>query len=296
MNPRPKIIDCFAFFNELQLLELRLKTLDSVVDQFVLVEARETFQGNSKACFFEDNAARFAPYAHKITHLVIDRFTETSLSWDREAEQRNYMNATIAKCDPQDIILLSDVDELPRPECLQALRAHPPRANEIVCFSLQNFSYFLNLMNREPWQRLGPRAVLRQSFNGMENLRHIRGPANRRSRDILRFFRACMRMRSLVSRRLVLDAGWHFSWLGGKEAAATKVAAISVHKAMKRSGQALRDDRLKARRAAISNHRDFKIVPIDDSFPADIRNNIEAWQSHILTDDVLAREMGDGPE
>ena len=296
MNTRPKIIDCFAFFNELELLELRLKTLDSVVDRFVLVEARETFQGTSKTCFFEENAARFAAYSHKITHLVVDRFTETSLTWDREAEQRNHMNATVAECDAQDIILLSDVDELPRPECLQALRAHPPRANEIVCFSLQHYFYFLNLLYREPWQRLGPRAVLKRSFNGMENLRHIRGPVNPRSRDILRFFRACIKMRTLVSRRLVRDAGWHFSWLGGEEAASTKIMAISVHKGMKRSGQALRDDTLKARREAISNHQDFSIVPIDDSFPAEIRNNIEAWQSHILTDDILASEMGDASE
>ena len=51
----PKIYDCFPFFNELDLLEIRLNYLDPVVDYFVLCESRVTFSGISKNLFYEDN-------------------------------------------------------------------------------------------------------------------------------------------------------------------------------------------------------------------------------------------------
>ena len=62
----PKIVDAFTFYNELDMLEIRLAELYNVVDFFVLVEATETFQGSPKPLYFDQNRARFKKYAKKI--------------------------------------------------------------------------------------------------------------------------------------------------------------------------------------------------------------------------------------
>jgi beta-1,4-mannosyl-glycoprotein beta-1,4-N-acetylglucosaminyltransferase len=64
------IYDCFTFFNELDLLEIRLETLNDVVDKFVLVEATKTFRGENKVLYFKDNQERFAKFLKKIIYIV----------------------------------------------------------------------------------------------------------------------------------------------------------------------------------------------------------------------------------
>src|SRR4029077_1834400 len=89
------IVDCFTFFNELELLEIRLKELGEVVDKFVLVESTLTFQGKPKPLFFRDNASRFAPFQSKIDHVIVD-MPETDDPWVREGFQRNSFKRIIA--------------------------------------------------------------------------------------------------------------------------------------------------------------------------------------------------------
>jgi len=75
-----KIYDCFCFFNELDLLELRFNILDPYVDYFVLSEASVTHTGQPKPYYYEENKKRFAKWEHKIIHLKItdtpDNFTD----------------------------------------------------------------------------------------------------------------------------------------------------------------------------------------------------------------------------
>ena len=59
-----KIIDCFIFYNEMKMLEFRLKELNDVVDFFVLVESTKTFTGNDKELFFEQNKENFKEYTN----------------------------------------------------------------------------------------------------------------------------------------------------------------------------------------------------------------------------------------
>jgi len=68
------IYDCFSFFNELDLLEIRLHELDPVVDKFVLVEASKTFQGKDKPLFYDENKERYKEFSEKIIHVVVDKF------------------------------------------------------------------------------------------------------------------------------------------------------------------------------------------------------------------------------
>lgn len=106
------IYDCFMFFDELDLLEVRLEELYPVVDRFVLCEAPMTFSGKPKELFYENNKERFANYADKIEHIIAELPTEGS-SWDREHVQRRAMGRALQNIQPDDSIFISDCDEIP---------------------------------------------------------------------------------------------------------------------------------------------------------------------------------------
>ena len=77
-----KIIDIFLFFNEINLLELRLREHDPFVDTFVIIESRKTFTNNDKPLFFE--IEKFLQWKDKIIHIVIDELQGNN-SWERLA-------------------------------------------------------------------------------------------------------------------------------------------------------------------------------------------------------------------
>jgi beta-1,4-mannosyl-glycoprotein beta-1,4-N-acetylglucosaminyltransferase len=66
------VFDCFPFYNELDILEIRLNVLNEVVDYFILVESTRTFSGKKKELVFDKNKDRFSEFKHKIRHVVID--------------------------------------------------------------------------------------------------------------------------------------------------------------------------------------------------------------------------------
>ena len=105
--------DCFTFFNELDILELRLAELDPVVDRFVVAEATRTFSNEPKPLHFADNRQRFSRWLPKITHVIIDDLPAEGDAWDREAFQRNTVARGLGDARPDDVIMISDVDEIP---------------------------------------------------------------------------------------------------------------------------------------------------------------------------------------
>ena len=67
-----KIYDCFTFFNELDLLDIRLHMLNDVVDYFVIVEIKKTHTGADKGLFFEEpNKDKYSQYKNKIIHIMM---------------------------------------------------------------------------------------------------------------------------------------------------------------------------------------------------------------------------------
>ena len=135
-NIKPKIIDCFIFYNELDLLKLRLKELNDKVDKFILIESDKTFSGKDKPFYYKDNQELFAEYKEKIIHVIStadpNKATNTEedikeiekIAFSREADQRNAITQIISKLplQPYDLIMMSDVDEIPHRDYLDNLR------------------------------------------------------------------------------------------------------------------------------------------------------------------------------
>ena len=115
----PRIIDAFIFYNELDMLEFRLTELADVVDHFVIVESTKTFAGKSKPLYYGQNSNRFAQFIPKITHVVVQDMPAGD-TWTREHHQRNCITRGVKLLKPSadDIIIISDADEIPDPNML----------------------------------------------------------------------------------------------------------------------------------------------------------------------------------
>jgi len=150
-----KIFDCFSFSHELDILEIRLNELNDVVDVFVLTESEQTFTGLKKELTFLENKDRFQKFLHKIRYIqaapinnlpTIDDYKtgEHCMScWQREYHQMNAFNKALYDAQPEDLIMINPVDEIPRAEVLKKII---PTIDKPHCCILDLYFYKLNLM------------------------------------------------------------------------------------------------------------------------------------------------------
>jgi beta-1,4-mannosyl-glycoprotein beta-1,4-N-acetylglucosaminyltransferase len=210
-----KIFDCFNFFNELDLLEFRMKFLDPYVDYFVIAESNLTHSGHPKPYHLRDNMDRFAPWIHKIIYIPIEQSTKglifseqknydpESASWKLEKEQRNALLQSSTLMKESDIVLLSDLDEIPSVWGIKkALRISKPAA-----FSLLFHVHYLNCQHSKDirWWKGSIMATAGQ-------FKEITPQGLRDNRDVY---------------PSLPDAGWHFSFMGGAEKIRQKLQAFA---------------------------------------------------------------------
>jgi beta-1,4-mannosyl-glycoprotein beta-1,4-N-acetylglucosaminyltransferase len=112
-----KIVEAVLFNNELELLEARLHEGDGIVDRWIVIEADKTFTGRSKPLHFVEHRDRFAAFADRIWNFAVRTSTLDISPWERESRQRNVLNGFMQAFDPDDLIVLSDGDELTKAEC-----------------------------------------------------------------------------------------------------------------------------------------------------------------------------------
>lgn len=283
-----RVFDCFVLFNELDLLDLRLHELSSVVDRFVIAEATTTFSGESKPLYFREHHGRFAAFADRITYIVVDDMPGPGASgWDRQWHQRGALLAGIADAVPDDVILLSDVDEIVRADALAQFAARDASAPEIGCFELRHFNFYLNWECDQRWLRSGPRAVRKRYFRDFQSLRRVRGPSDKFFQDGARAA-DCWRLMRRPMRRVVLrDAGWHFTYLGGAEAIVAKDRSFRGSEkplfADDASATVLAAERIASGHAIkIDGESQIAVRQIDESFPEFLRNNPERF-AHLVS-------------
>ena len=143
-----KVYDCFIFFNELELLKVRLEELNPYVDKFVLVESHETFSGKDKPLYYSENKELFKEFEDKIIHVVLPK-TNLNGTWQREAHQRNQIVRGLQGCQKDDIIMVSDLDEIPRGSQLNQVIKPISNIEELVVFCQhQYYGYYFNMKQR----------------------------------------------------------------------------------------------------------------------------------------------------
>lgn len=253
------IYDCFMFFNELDLLEIRLNELNTVVDKFLIVEATKTHAGEEKPLYFNENKEKFSAFKDKIEHIIIDEYPEYNCAWELENYQRNVIIETLKeRCSEDDVIIISDLDEIPRPECIEKYKD----TKGIKVFEQQLYTFYFNYLNiTEPVWTRGTR-MLKFKDIGDKSLTGIR----------------------FAEGKHIKNAGWHFTYVGGLEMVKYKIKSFSHQEY--NNDYYMNDERLKG---LIDKGIDifergykYKIVPFDCSFPKYIQNNKDKFEHLII--------------
>lgn len=143
------IYDCFMFFNEWDILEIRLNELYEHVDKFVIVESCESFRGLPKAFNFERFKEiypdRFAKFLDKIVYVKIDDRIGGTNDWIRENYQKNQIMRALMNCKPDDLILISDVDEIPPAQMIfKAEEVMKDPQAPIIVFHQNMYRFYIN--------------------------------------------------------------------------------------------------------------------------------------------------------
>ena len=252
------IYDTFLFYNELDLLEIRLAELADVVDRFVLLEADRTFTNRPKPLVFRDHRSRFADFLDRIIHIEMRCYEEvdTTDPWAMERYLRQRLLLGLPDCQDDDVILLSDVDEIPRASVV-AQQAH---TGGIKSFVQQESYYYVNC--------LGSYIVGTTMFAG-RFLRHV-------TRD-LNYYRG-------IRRRMISRGGWHFSYLGGVKAIQDKLAAFAhteCNKAMFNNDAHLAGCLAETRDLFNRIGCEYEVVPLDERFPSYLHEHADRF-AHLI--------------
>jgi beta-1,4-mannosyl-glycoprotein beta-1,4-N-acetylglucosaminyltransferase len=138
-----RIFDCFIYFDEDLILDLRLRELNKYIDKFIIVESGEDHQGNLKKKNFNIN--NFYEFKNKIDYYYIEKFPEfIKEPWKRENYQRNYLINGLKDAQPDDLIIISDVDEIPNLNFF----IKENNFNNYYVFEQKMFYYKLNLLSK----------------------------------------------------------------------------------------------------------------------------------------------------
>ena len=211
-----KIYDCFTFYNELDLLELRFEELYDHVDHFVVVEANRTFQNNTKPFYFGENQYRFAKYIDKVIHVQVEDMPIETDAWGREAHQRNSIARGIIDANDNDIIIVSDLDEILRPETVDAMRVDSENSIWGLRMPLFYFKFNYMLTTTDSIYTTWGMACRKRLLTNAEDLR--------RNRFSLNGFALSHNANGI---RMMEHAGWQFSYLGDTEFAKSKIQSFA---------------------------------------------------------------------
>lgn len=197
-----KLIDCFTFYNELEMLKFRLNYLYDTVDKFILLESTLTFSGKQKNLYFEQNKELFEKYMDKIIHIKVDDLPlddpnkdVITNAWIREKLQRNLLHRGIQQLqlDEKDVIIITDLDEIPDRNTLAYIKQLETLDN--IPYALEQDMYYYNLTCKGKNKWYHPKLVTYYTYKNIFNCR---------ADDI----------RMVDKYGIIRNGGWHFSYFG----------------------------------------------------------------------------------
>lgn len=282
------IWDCFTFFNELDLLEIRLNILKDVVDRFVLVEATRTHSGEDKPLHYELNRERFAAFADRIVHVVVRDLPAKvdPTAWTQENLQRNRISKGLAGAEADDIVMVSDLDEIPDPARVIEAAERIAKDDAMLVLDQTMFYYYVNYIDQGfPIWRMGTKIQSYRKF--LHGLDDVNVPYSRFNVEALNRGTTPNKIRIWDGAERLADGGWHFSYLGGTEAIVRKLRSFAH---CEFSTAECSDPELVRKRVASGEDlfgregHSYCAVPVDDSFPRYLRENRERYSALFLPD------------
>ena len=260
---KTRVFDCCIFYNEIELLTIRLNELYDHVDYFVIVESKETHRGDPKPLNFLANVHLFEKFRDKIIYVPLEPIAgkRSSYSWKRENYQRNQIIRGLTHCRNEDIIMISDLDEIPKGDHIPGLVNRVLQCNApLIYCAHKTYRYFLNRWDMGSTHWPGT-AITTYQFLKKHSPQYMR-----RRKDRAQF--------------PLVESGWHFTTMGGPQRVLDKYKSVVLHKGDLQEAVANLD---RIRRDADGE----VLVPIDDSYPLFVQNNLNYFQQRGFIDDLI---------
>ena len=291
-----KVYDCFMYCDEDTILDIRLNCLDAYVDKFVIVESKFTHSGKKRNLLFDIN--QFKRFKDKIIYLVLDdeprgietiydeddkdlksfKYIENAL--ERENYQRNYISKGLGDADAEDIIMVSDADEIPNLGKLDLKKIK----NKLIFFQQKMFYYKLNLYI-DSFNWFGTKACRKKDLISPQWLRNIKDRG-------YPFWRIDTLFSKIKYQDIyfVNDGGWHFSNIKNAKAIEEKLKSYLHHRefdieplSVEKIDKIIRERKtiydLKVDQRVSKFNKGQKLTTIDIKLlPVYIQNNIEKYK------------------
>jgi len=196
-----KIYDCFLFNDENHILEIRLNELKNYVDFFVIVEFGENHQGKYKGK--KINSKLIKKFNQKIIYLYFKNFNKKLGPWEKENFQRNKILDGLKNADDKDIIIISDIDEIPKLKKINFKKVK----NTVYAFNQVHYMYKLNLIRVRNW--VGTKLCSKKILKSPQWLRSLKVEKKYNFWRIDKYFSKTY----YKNFKIINNAGWHFGWL-----------------------------------------------------------------------------------
>mgnify|MGYP006169496831 FL=1 len=188
-----KIYDCFSYWDEDLLLDIRLNILNEYVDYFVIVEGNKTWQNNYKKLSFD--IKKFEKFKDKIIYIPVEDMPGGENPWIRENFQRNCITRGLAESNSEDLIIISDVDEIPD---LKNINEYL-KDKRYAVFKQKAFYYKLNMQNITLPYWYGSRICKKKYLKSPQWLRNLKFKK-----------RPFWRIDKYRLNNIIENGGWHF--------------------------------------------------------------------------------------
>ena len=236
------IYDCFMYFDEDLLLDIRLNTLNEHVKKFVIAEATYAHNGKPKKLRFD--ISKFKKFRDKITYIIVDKEPDNIIKLSendtkgergeklvlngmaRDYFQRQSLTKGIEDAHNEDLILISDLDEIPYLNNLNFSKIK----NQIIIFEQKMLYYKLNLLY-EDYNWLGTRAINKKNLISPQWLRNIKGRNYSKWRFDILFSK-----KKYSNLFFIKNGGWHFTCLKTAEELEKKLLNFAHHYEYQESG------------------------------------------------------------
>ena len=261
------LIDAFMFNGEWDMLALRLRTLDKFVDRFVLVERDRTFRGTPKKLAFDNPPVEFAPWLSRIRYVRVTDDCGPFKTKNQMLLQYNQAMLGLDDAKDDDIVMLSDLDEIPDPMRLDE-RADGLKRHLFVGVELNVFHLWLNA-------RLTPKRTRRGGIAA-------RAGTWRRTHEARQTGEVFRRQGGSDYGVVRGPAGWHFSWIGPWPRLEAKLATIlECQWDTDEFRTRLREGYLRGEYCLGPTTHSLRVEPIDATYPLPLQENPERW-AHMI--------------
>ena len=265
------IYDCFQYFNEDHMVDLRINILNKDVDYFVISESTKTNQGDDKKLNFK--IENFKKYKNKIIYKVAD-FKEEKKKINHkggeshvEQHQRNNILSGLNKANDNDLIILSDSDEIPDLKKINQIKSK----TKFTAFSQSMFMYKLNLKNMNESGWIGSKVCLRKNLPQPQKLRDLK-------------FKKYPFWRIDKKNLQIIEGGWHFSFLQSPEDIAKKIQSYSHGEFNIKENIDINkiNQKINENLDIFNRGYELKKISIDESFPEYIFKNKTILKNWII--------------